>query len=121
MIFAGYTCLFFIGPAWCWHGKTIGGRLLNSQIVTISGHQANLWQLLIHYSGLYLIGLPLLFLDLWLFNRLGNVPSATLNRLDVYLVVVSVILLIISYDLLLALFSRSHQLWCEKLSRTTVK
>ena len=112
--------LFFLLPAWCWQGKTLGGRLLNSQIVTTTGNRANLWQLLIHYGGLYFISLPLLFLDLWLFNRLGNVPSATLNRLDVYLVLVSVILLIVSYDLLLALFSRSHQLWCEKLSRTTV-
>lgn len=112
--------LFFLLPAWRWSGKTIGGRLFNSQITAINGQPANLGQLLIHYGGLYGVGLPLLFLDLWLFNRLGDLPSAALNRLDVALVVVSLILLVISYDLLLALFSRQHQLLCERLSRTTV-
>ncbi|ETY73652.1 VanZ family protein [Lactiplantibacillus fabifermentans] len=113
--------LFFWLPAICLHGKTLGGILMNSQMVSTDGRPANPLQITIHYAGLYLVSLPLLFLDLWLFNRLGNMPSASLNRLDVYLVIVSLILLIISYDLLLAFFSRQHQLWCERLSRTLVK
>ncbi|BDZ31498.1 VanZ family protein [Lactiplantibacillus sp. WILCCON 0030] len=112
--------LFFWLPAWLNHGKTLGGLLFNSRIVSINGEKANGLQLLIHYGGLYLISLPLLFLDLWLFNQLGDMPSASLNRLDVYLVLVSLLLLIISYDLILTFFSRHHQLWCERLSRTTV-
>ncbi|WP_048000270.1 VanZ family protein [Lactiplantibacillus herbarum] len=118
-LYVANICIFFLLPAWRWHGKTIGGLLLNSRIANADGSNANFGQLFIHYGGLYFVGLPLLFLDLWLFNSLGDMPSATLNRLDVYLVLVSVVLLIISYDLLLALFSRSHQLWCEKLSHTT--
>ncbi|AVK60879.1 VanZ family protein [Lactobacillus sp. CBA3605] len=112
--------LFFWLPATFSGGKTLGGWLMHSRLVASDGQPARGWQLLIHYAGLYLVSLPLLFLDLWLFNRLGNVPSAALNRLDIYLVIVSLILLIISYDLLLAFFSRKHQLWCERLSRTTV-
>lgn len=111
---------FFWLPAKLWHGKTIGGWLTNSRLLSTTGQPANGWQLLVHYGGLYFISLPLLFLDLWLFNKLGNVPSPTLNRLDISLVIVSLILLIISYDLLLTFFSREHQMWCERLSRTTV-
>lgn len=111
---------FFLLPALLFNGRTFGGLLLNSRVTNQQGQRANLIQLLIHYGGLYGIALPLLFLDLWLFNRLGNMPSASLNRLDVYLVTVSLLLLIISYDLLLALFNRQHQLWCERLSGTRV-
>lgn len=111
--------IFFLFPAFL-TGKTLGGWLFNSRVTATSGQRANLIQLLIHYGGLYLVSLPLLFLDLWLFNRLGDMPSAALNRLDVYLVVVSLVLLLISYDLLLALFNREHHLWCEKLSATRV-
>ncbi|MFB9770294.1 VanZ family protein [Lactiplantibacillus modestisalitolerans] len=112
--------LFFLLPAWWFKGKTIGGLLFNSRITAKNGQSAHLWQLLIHYGGLYIVSLPLLFLDLWLFDRLGDLPSASLNRLDVYLVVVSFVLLILSYDFLLALFNRKHLLWCERLSQTTV-
>ncbi|WP_225424667.1 RDD family protein [Lactiplantibacillus mudanjiangensis] len=111
---------FFWLPAKLWRGKTIGGWLTNSRLLSTTGQPASGWQLLVHYGGLYFISLPLLFLDLWLFNKLGNVPSPTLNRLDISLVIVSLILLIISYDLLLTFFSREHQMWCERLSRTTV-
>lgn len=111
--------VFFILPALL-TGKTIGGRLFNSRIQSQAGHRANFFQILIHYGGLYFVGLPLLFLDLWLFNRLGNVPTPSLTRLDIYLVLVSLLLLIISYDLLLALFNRQHRLWCEQLSHTLI-
>jgi len=94
--------------------------MTNSRVIGRNGQTATGWQLAIHYGGLYIVGLPLLFLDLWLFNQLGDMPSAALNRLDIYLVLVSLLLLIISYDLILNFFSRRHQLWCERLSRTTV-
>jgi len=113
--------LFFWLPARLWQGKTIGGWLTNSRIVSVGGQAATGWQLLIHYGGLYLVSLPLLFLDLWCFNKLGNVPSPELNRWDITLVAVSLTLLVISYDLLLTFFSRDHQLWCERLSKTTVQ
>ncbi|RRK11483.1 VanZ family protein [Lactiplantibacillus garii] len=118
-LYVGDILLFFILPT-VLTGKTVGGLLFNSRVRSVSGRRANPLQLLIHYGGLYFVGLPLLFLDLWLFNRLGDLPSASLNRLDVYLVGVSLLLLIMSYDLLLALFNRQHHLWCERLSRTTV-
>lgn len=112
--------LFFWLPARLNHGKTLGGWMTNSRVIGTNGQTATGWQLAIHYGGLYIVGLPLLFLDLWLFNQLGDMPSAALNRLDIYLVLVSLVLLIISYDLILTFFSRRHQLWCERLSRTTV-
>ncbi|MFC6202092.1 VanZ family protein [Lactiplantibacillus nangangensis] len=112
--------LFFWLPARLTHGKTLGGWLTNSRLISTTGQTVTGWQLAIHYGGLYLVSLPLLFLDLWLFNQLGDMPSASLNRLDVYLVIVSLTLLIISYDLILTFFSRQHQLWCERLSQTTV-